>query len=90
MSISYGASCGWPSPSLPFLKSKDSHLSSGPISTEEASWIGAMLCVGGLCGNLFFGWLTNICGRKRPLCLLAFPNIVNIISSLFKNLIIFC
>lgn len=77
MAMAFGASCGWPSASLPFLKSEESHLSSGPISTEEVSWIVSMICFGGLFGNLFFGWLTNIWGRKRPLCLLAFPNLVN-------------
>lgn len=77
MAMAFGSSCGWPSSSIPFLSSEDSHLSSGPISTEEASWIVGILCFGGIFGNLFFGWLSNIWGRKCTMCLLPFPSLVN-------------
>lgn len=76
INIGYGAVCGWPSPSLILLQSDDSPLRSGPITVEEASWIGAMMCVGGLTGTFLFGWITNRYGRKISLCLLAIPQFV--------------
>jgi hypothetical protein len=34
LSVSYGASCGWTSPSLPILESDRTSLPSGPITSE--------------------------------------------------------
>lgn len=55
--FSYGASCGWPSASIPILKSDDTSLATGPISTADASWIASGICIGGFIGNLLIGWV---------------------------------
>lgn len=74
---------GWLSPYLPLLQSDSSPLTTGPISLEETSWIGAILCLGGVVGNSSFGFLCNWIGRKRAITLLAFPNMVRILSYMF-------
>lgn len=77
LSISNGIAYGWTSPSFVLLKSDETPLPSGKIDTEETSWIASFLCVGGLIGNLFFGFLTNKCGRKIPLIAIAIPKAVS-------------
>lgn len=57
LAFSYGASCGWPSASIPILKSDDTPLESGPITASEASWIASGICLGGFVGNLVIGWV---------------------------------
>lgn len=58
LSFSYGATCGWTSSSIPILKSyDDTPLESGPISTNDASWIASGICLGGFVGNLLIGWV---------------------------------
>lgn len=74
--FSYGVCCGWTSPSLPLLLSYDSPLPGGPIISEEASWIGAFLCVGGFFGNIVSGWMADRFGRKLTACLAAIPQII--------------
>ncbi|XP_055640539.1 facilitated trehalose transporter Tret1-2 homolog [Toxorhynchites rutilus septentrionalis] len=76
LSISYGFTCGWTSPSFPILESWDTPLLSGPISSEEGSWIGASLCIGGFIGNLVSGWMADRYGRKLTACLAAIPQII--------------
>lgn len=76
ISISHGCALGWLSPYLPLLQSDASPLANGPISLEETSWIGAILCVGGVIGNSIFGYLCKSIGRKRAIILLALPNLV--------------
>ena len=80
--MAYGCTCGWPSPSFPILLSSDAPLVNGPLTVEETSWVGAILCVGGISGTLLFGYLADIIGRKFSLILLAFPQIVNFYSFL--------
>lgn len=72
----YGISCGWPSPNLPLLMSDDSPLPTGKLSIDEISWISGLICIGGIAGNLFFGYIMNNYGRKEPLIVIAVPTIV--------------
>lgn len=74
--MAYGCSIGWASASVPFLQSDQSPLKSGPLNLEEASWITALLCFGGLSGNIFYGLIANQFGRKIPMLTLSIPNIV--------------
>lgn len=73
--MSYGVACGWPSVTIPILSSIDSPI--GAQSNEILSWIVSLMCIGGLTGTLFFGWITNILGRKIPLWFLSAPSIVS-------------
>lgn len=59
--------CGWPSASLLHLQSDESPLDSGPLSLDEASWVGSLLCVGAVCGNIAFGLITERLGQKLPM-----------------------
>uniref|UniRef100_A0A1L8DF24 Putative facilitated trehalose transporter tret1 n=1 Tax=Nyssomyia neivai TaxID=330878 RepID=A0A1L8DF24_9DIPT len=75
ISLAHGSSIGWLSPFLPILLSEASPLATGKISMDEASWIGALLCAGGICGCAVYGSLATRCGRKTTILLLAVPHI---------------
>ncbi|XP_059616834.1 facilitated trehalose transporter Tret1-like [Phlebotomus argentipes] len=75
--IIYGITIGWASPSIPLLQSSESPLLSGPITEEEGSWINSIMCVGGLFGTLFFGWMGDYFGRKWSLYLVSMPQIAS-------------
>lgn len=60
LAFSYGATCGWTSSSIPILKSDDTPLETGPISTADASWISSGICIGGFFGNLLIGWVKKL------------------------------
>ncbi|XP_055586556.1 facilitated trehalose transporter Tret1-2 homolog [Uranotaenia lowii] len=76
LTVSYGFACSWTSPSFPILMSEDTPLASGPITSEDGSWIAAQLCVGGLIGNLLAGWTAERFGRKLTACMAAVPQIM--------------
>ncbi|XP_039437009.1 solute carrier family 2, facilitated glucose transporter member 8-like isoform X2 [Culex pipiens pallens] len=77
LSLSYGFVCGWTSPSIPVLQSAETPLPSGPITTDQGSWIGAAMCVGGFLGNAVSGWMADRYGRKLTACLAAIPQIIS-------------
>lgn len=79
LTLSFGFACGWASPNNFLLKSDDSPLPSGKITTEESSWITSLMCVGALIGNYVFTFATSKFGRKKPLISLAIPSIVSIL-----------
>lgn len=76
LSLGYGVVCGWSSPNIILLTSDETPLPSGKITMEEASWIASFICVGGVTGNIFFGFITNMFGRKWPLIIIAIPTCV--------------
>lgn len=77
--MGYGAFEGWTSPSLILLLNHaKSPLPSGGISMEQASWIASMHCIGGLFGNIIFGYIINRYGRRLPLILITIPIIVSV------------
>jgi hypothetical protein len=57
LTISFGISVGWASPCIPVLETEASPLPSGPLSSTESSNVISILCVGGLLGNFFHGYL---------------------------------
>ncbi|EAT41204.1 AAEL007139-PA [Aedes aegypti] len=75
ITISHGAAIGWVSPFLPYLQSGESHLTSGSVSIEQASWIGSLLCIGGLIGAPVFGLLADRFGKKLGLQLIVIPHV---------------
>lgn len=80
MAFSHGITLGWVAPMLYKLQSNDSPLMFD-VSVEEVSWIGSLLCIGGLIGNAIFGCLLDRVGRKICLYLLALPQMVRKIVS---------
>lgn len=59
------------------LLSDETPLPSGKITMDEASWIASLICVGGLIGNFFFGFVTSRFGRKSPLIFITIPKVVS-------------
>lgn len=76
LALTCGLGVGWTSAAIPFLKSSESPLKSGSITTEEASLIGSSLTFGGIFGTLVFGYIATIIGRKRTIFLIALPQIL--------------
>lgn len=75
ITLSHGCALGWLSPSLPYLRSDESHLVTGPVSSDEVSWIGSSLCIGGFIGTIAFGKIAEMLGKKKALLLLVFPHL---------------
>lgn len=40
IAIAHGSVLGWISPAIGYLKSSDTHLTNGPLSSQEVSWTG--------------------------------------------------
>lgn len=74
--LAQGCILGWFSPALPYLISENSPLTSGPLTSVEVSWIGAMINVGAMCGGCMFGFITALLGCKRAMLALALPSII--------------
>lgn len=77
MSICYGIASGWPSPNILLLESNETPLPTGKITMDEASSIVALMCIGGLISNIFFGYIADNFGRKVPLLMIVIPEMVN-------------
>ncbi|XP_067620069.1 uncharacterized protein [Eurosta solidaginis] len=69
-----GIGLGWFSPMVEKLQSPASTPLPFFASVEEASWIGALVCMGGVVGNLGFGTILDIYGRKASIYMLAIPH----------------
>ncbi|XP_031634634.1 facilitated trehalose transporter Tret1-like [Contarinia nasturtii] len=76
ITIGFGVTNGWASPSLLLLKSDDSPLPSGKVTVEECSWIASLMCLGALVGNSFFGTISSKFGRKIGMLSLTLPTII--------------
>ncbi|KAH8267473.1 hypothetical protein KR018_006737 [Drosophila ironensis] len=70
----HGIALGWLSPMLPKLLSKDSSPLSFHIDVDQASWLGAVISIGGISGNFSFSYLMNRFGRKVSIYALAVPH----------------
>ncbi|XP_035783799.1 solute carrier family 2, facilitated glucose transporter member 8-like [Anopheles albimanus] len=76
LGVGYGTVSGWSSAALPLLESPEQSPllhGHGPISPEEASWIGGALCLGGIVGTFVAGLLVDRIGRKWTAWLAGFP-----------------
>ncbi|XP_019565072.3 facilitated trehalose transporter Tret1 [Aedes albopictus] len=75
INLAHGTTLGWLSPFLPLLQSENSPLETGPVTIEQGSWIGSILCLGGLAGAIIYGSLTSRLGVKRCISCIIIPNI---------------
>lgn len=71
-----GIAGGWSSPNIILLMSDETPLPSGKITMHEASNVVSYVYVGGIAGNIVFGYITNRFGRKWPLIIITIPIIV--------------
>ncbi|XP_052892091.1 uncharacterized protein LOC128300161 [Anopheles moucheti] len=76
ITASYGVTVGWPAPIIPLLRSPDTPLPGGPVTVEEASWIGATLCIGGTIGTILFALIHTHFGKKVALLLMSVPHLI--------------
>lgn len=76
--MGYGVGMGWLTTALPLLQSDDTPLETGPITTEQLSWAGSIISIGGLLGNFSFGYLTSLIGSRNAVLILGVPQMVNI------------
>uniref|UniRef100_A0AAG5D9P6 Major facilitator superfamily (MFS) profile domain-containing protein n=1 Tax=Anopheles atroparvus TaxID=41427 RepID=A0AAG5D9P6_ANOAO len=75
INLSHGAALGWVSPYLPVLMSTEQPLlETGPVTVEQGSWIGSILCLGALFGAFLYGYLVEKIGIKRTLQALVVPH----------------
>jgi MFS family permease len=75
ISLSHGCAIGFVSPFLPYLRSDESHLATGPVSSENVSWIGSLLAVGGFFGAIIYGKISQKFGQKFTLIALVVPHL---------------
>lgn len=74
--LGYAISIGWMANVFILYDSDNSPLPSGRVQLNELAWIGSMLGIGGLCGTIVIGWLTDRIGRKHSLISMAAPQMV--------------
>lgn len=77
LTFTYGIACGWITPILPKLETVDSPLPGDPLTLDETSWIASIVCVGGITGNILFGFAMDVIGRKKSLLIIVVPAIVS-------------
>lgn len=77
--LGQGCAVGWLSPSLPILLSDESPIANGPLTKNEAGWIGSFIPVGAMTGTLIFGIVANYIGSKRSMICCSFPMIVSLL-----------
>lgn len=75
--LGFGCSIGWLSPALPLLRSSDTPLQSGPLTTDQLALTGSALSIGALVGNLLFSVIAVHFGAKKSSLLLAIPQMVS-------------
>ncbi|XP_070143279.1 facilitated trehalose transporter Tret1 isoform X3 [Drosophila kikkawai] len=75
MTLTHGIAVGWLSPSLRLLGSDHSPLGD-PLTITEASWVGSLIGLGSMTGNIVFGLLIDRLGRKLCMYFLAIPNMM--------------
>lgn len=76
ITFGHGFGVGWLSPTLTKIKGSDSPLSFH-VGIDELSWLGSMLGLGSLCGNLTIAISLERLGRKFCIYLVAGPYAVS-------------
>ncbi|XP_054085996.1 facilitated trehalose transporter Tret1-like [Zeugodacus cucurbitae] len=84
-SFCHGFAFGWLSVILAKLQSPTETELDFVINVEESSWFGGMSSLGGVCGNIVYGGLVDLIGRKASNYCLAVPYIVSWILIYFAN-----
>lgn len=83
--LAYGSSLGWISPVLPNLLSEETPVGTEPMTGESASWLVAILCLGGLVTTPILGPLSDKFGRKTVGILITLPSIMSWLLKIFAR-----
>ncbi|XP_017047519.1 facilitated trehalose transporter Tret1 [Drosophila ficusphila] len=70
--FSHGLGVGWMSPVMRDIQTDDSPLNF-PVLVDQVSWIGSLVGIGSVMGNLLAGFLQDRIGRKLMLLFIAIP-----------------
>jgi len=73
--LSSAVAFGWNSPAIPKLKLEDSPIP--PITSDQSSWIVALMKVGSISASFCAIWLMNKLGRKTLMLLAAIPLVIS-------------
>nr|CAD7570005.1 unnamed protein product [Timema californicum] len=73
-----GVVIGWPSPMLPLLQQSPSPLGDDvdTMSADSSSWLGSLMCVGGLLATPAYSYMGNRHSRKLTGYLVGLPGVI--------------
>ncbi|KAJ9599664.1 hypothetical protein L9F63_026489, partial [Diploptera punctata] len=74
--FAYGVTVGWPSSAIPQLSSENNPIGSEPITVEDGSWLGGIICVGALASLPIYSYISEKFGRKTSGYLVGIPFII--------------
>ncbi|XP_012230915.2 facilitated trehalose transporter Tret1-like isoform X1 [Linepithema humile] len=83
--LSIGQFFGWASPSLPVLIQGNYTEYPVHLTMEEASWVAALLTLGGAVGSVACAFMVNIIGRKNTMLFTAVPSIISWLMIIFAT-----
>ncbi|KAG5667691.1 hypothetical protein PVAND_015663 [Polypedilum vanderplanki] len=76
ITLAHGCAIAWVSPTSSYLKSNETHLTDGPITATQSSWIGSLISIGALINTFCYGKIADILGKKISLIILLVPNVI--------------
>jgi SP family facilitated glucose transporter-like MFS transporter 8 len=76
---------GWPSPTLPKLRSNETTLLTGIITREQESWLGSLPFLGAFFSSPFYSYVIQNLGRKATGYLSAVPTIIGHLFLIYGN-----
>lgn len=77
LTLVYGISVGWAAPNIVLFQTPQSPV--GQLGTDQISLIASLLCAGGVLGTFFYGWISDIWGRKIVLFFAAVPQMIGLL-----------
>ncbi|XP_069690347.1 facilitated trehalose transporter Tret1-like [Periplaneta americana] len=83
MNVAHGVALGWPSPSLPILRTNKELF--GALSAGQESWTGSLPFLGALLSTPLFSYINQHMGRKTAGYISAVPNVVGWLLVIFGN-----
>ncbi|XP_020283040.1 facilitated trehalose transporter Tret1-like [Pseudomyrmex gracilis] len=84
--LSIGQFFGWASPSLPVLIQNKDATYPVHLTSDEGSWVAALLMLGATIGAITFAFIVNTIGRKNTMLLAAVPSIISWLMIAFATL----
>ncbi|KAJ8931868.1 hypothetical protein NQ314_015134 [Rhamnusium bicolor] len=82
-----GTCLSWTSPILPKLEDPEKTPFDEALSTEQTSWISALLPLGAVLGPFIFGYLADRIGRKNTLLVCGVPFLISYLLLAFGKLV---